>query len=100
MKKLNNNHGEVFIAITLALMIATALLGQTKWNTGYGQAIHVRGANPIPPLYYSVAGIEDKVYFDMPTVQDRASYLAGLVGYEGDDIACSGDGTELYILGD
>ena len=85
----------------LILGVGSALgLSQTKWNLGYSEAIHVPNDLPDVQLYYSIPGTEDKIWFDLPTVQVRARQLADMVGYEGNDIACSADGKWLYILGE
>ena len=91
MKKL------IILFIALALLTGCAPINKHLW--GYEKAILMRGAEPVSPLYYSIAGVEDKIWFDMPSVQDRAAYLAGLIGYEG-RVACSADGKYLYIIGD
>ena len=95
-----NNRGEIMIALLVIIMIGTLFAGTTKWATGYEEAIYVPNDLPRVQLYYSIPGTEDKIWFDLPTVQDRARQLADMVGYEGDDIACSADGKWLYILGE
>ena len=95
-----NQRGYIIIGLMLILGVGSAVgLSQTKWNLGYSESIKV-DIPPVSPMYYSIAGVEDKVWFDLPTVQDRARQLADMVGYEGDDIACSADGKWLYILGE
>ena len=87
-----NQKGEAFIIVMALIMLGTAALSTTKWNTGYEKAIYVKNDMPKVELYYSIAGIEDKVWWGLPTVQDRAMRLAELAGYQGADIACSADG--------
>ena len=105
-----NNRGYIIIALMLALGVGSALgLSQTKWNLGYEKAIRV-DVPPVSPLYYSISGVEDKIWFDLPTVQDRAGYLYEYCKqdpkcsiklresyFEGKPIACNVDGTELYL---
>lgn len=97
---MKNNRGEITIIVMLIIMAATAFASQTKWNTGYEEAIYVANDMPKVQLYYSIAGVEDKVWWDIPTVRDRAMRLAGLADYQGADIACDSTGNWLYILGD
>ena len=88
------------IVIFLALVIGLCGLGMTKHSTGFEEAIYVPNDLPDVQLYYSIEGVEDKIWWDMDTVQDRSMRLAELHGYQGADIACSADGNFLYILGD
>ena len=85
--------------LILILLAIILLSGCTAWNShmyGYDKAIKF-DIEPLEyPLYYSIEGIEDKVYFDMPTVQARARLLADIIGYVESDIACSADGVYLY----
>ena len=82
----------------LVLLMGCSAVNKHLW--GYSEAIHVPNDLPDVQLYYSIPGTEDKIWFDLSTVQDRARQLADMVGYEGDDIACSADGKWLYILGE
>jgi len=95
-----NNRGEILLVLMIAMMVFTAGISTTKWNTGFEKSIYVENDLPDVELYYSITGLEDKVWWDMQTVQDRARQLADIYGYEGDDIACNSTGDRLYIIGD
>ena len=85
----------IVAVLAITLLASCAPVNKHLW--GYEKAIPVKDASPSPMLYYSITGVEDKVYWDMFSVHERAKYLAFVVGYEGKNIACSGDGKYLYI---
>ena len=86
----------LFIAIMIACGGMT-WLSTTKHSTGFERRVHVPNDLPRVQLYWDMAGVESKIWWDMSTVQDRAKLLADIYGYEGDDIACSANGNWLYI---
>ena len=85
-----------YLAIILACIILASCAPVNKYIWGYEKAILVKNIEPVQ-LYYSIEGVEDKVWWELPTVQERARLLARMVGYSGRDIACSPDGKWLYI---
>ena len=92
-----NQRGYIIIALMLALGVGSAVgLSQTKWNLGYAESIKV-DIPPVSPMYYSIAGVEDKIWFDLSSVQDRAEHLARKAGYA---IGISEDGKQMGIPGD
>ena len=92
-----NSRGYIIIALMLVLGVGSAVgLANSKWNTGYEQAIRV-DVEPCPLLYWSIPGVEDKVWWDLESVQDRAEYLAREAGYA---IGISEDGKQMGIPGD
>ena len=64
---------------------------------GYEKSVYVKNDLPDVTLYWPITGVENKVWWDLPTVQDRAMRLAEIYGYEGADIACDYTGNWLYI---
>ena len=86
--------------IIFTFILGLCVLAPTEHNLGYEQEVFVHDAEPCDPLYYSIIGVEDKVYWDRSTpigqaIYERAKYLANIIGYEGDDIACDGMGMRL-----
>lgn len=95
---------ELGLIIILCLAFGAAIGGQvspaiSKHLYGYEKAIHVPNDLPDVQLYYSIAGVPDSIWWNLPTVIDRSMRLAEIYGYNGADIACSADGNWLYILG-
>lgn len=80
------------IITILVIAIITSCASVNKHIWGYEKAILVKDVEPVS-LYYSIAGVEDKVWWEMPTVRERSVCLARELNY-----LAYADKTGAYIL--
>jgi hypothetical protein len=99
--------------LIIAASFITGCAGVNKHLWGYSSYQKV-DVEPVS-LYYSVPGVEDKIWFGLSTVQEQSKVLAEALGYEVSNwvvdgyyfiekdgkftrIACDSTGTLLYYL--
>lgn len=85
------------IILAMAIMLLTGCASVNKHLWGYEKAIYVENDLPDVLLYWPIAGIEDKIWWEMSTVQDRSQALAEIINYTESDIACDHTGNWLYL---
>lgn len=86
------------LTIIYSLIIVVCCMYPTRHNLGYDDYITAKDLEAVPIMYYSIPGVEDKIWWELSSVKERSALLADHLGYTGEYVGCSADGRDLYIL--